>query len=56
MLYPDQMFQNGLFNPICPFGYNFLTVYIADKNMSQRGLNEYILNGRVNGTVNFQIK
>jgi hypothetical protein len=47
--YPENMFINGVFNPITPQGYNFLTGRTEDSIPPNHGLKEYVLAKRVNG-------
>lgn len=47
--YPENIIKNGVFNPICPAGYNFLTGYTDYReNIQQRGFSSS-MSGRVNG-------
>lgn len=47
--YPENIIKDGLFNPICPSGYNFLTGYTDYRdNVQQRGFSSS-MSGKVNG-------
>lgn len=52
--YPDRMFRNGIFNPICPLGYNFITGKQEDTMPPSHGIREYTITARLNGTANYQ--
>jgi hypothetical protein len=48
------MFQDGFFNPICPFDYNFITGKQEPLNAFKTGMRELSLARRVNGTPIFK--
>lgn len=53
--YPDKMFVDGLFNPVCPNGYNFLTGWTSDMPaQTPNGIKEYNISCRLNGTATFR--
>ena len=47
--YPEQIIKDGLFNPICPSGYNFLTGYTDYREDIQQRRLTPSMSGRVNG-------
>lgn len=47
--YAEKMFQNGLFNPISPQGYNFMTGRTEDTIPPNHGFREFCLARKVNG-------
>lgn len=48
--YPENIIKDGLFNPICPSGYNFLTGYTDYReDIRQIGFSSSS-SGKVNGT------
>jgi len=47
--YPEQIIKNGLFNPICPSGYNFLTGYTDYREDVQPVRINYNSTAKVNG-------
>lgn len=48
--YPEKMFQNGFFNPICPINYNFLTGLQEEMVTPSRPVSDYNITARINGT------
>jgi len=51
--YPDNIFKDGLFNPICPSGYNFLTGITEYREDVQPVRINYGTTAKVNGTRSF---
>lgn len=47
--YAEKMFQDGLFNPISPCGYNFITGRTEDTVEPNHGFKEFALARKVNG-------
>ena len=47
--YPEQIIKDGVFNPICPSGYNFLTGYTDYREDIQQRRLTPSMSGRVNG-------
>lgn len=47
--YPDNIFKNGIFNPICPSGYNFLTGITEHREDVQPVRINYNSTAKVNG-------
>jgi len=51
--YPENIFKNGLFNPICPSGYNFLTGITEHRENVLPVRINYNSNAKVNGARSF---
>jgi len=47
--YPEQIIKDGVFNPICPSGYNFLTGYTDYREDIPSLKINYNSSGKVNG-------
>lgn len=47
--YPEHIMKDGVFNPICPAGYNFLTGYTEFKKDTPQRIVTPSMSGRVNG-------
>lgn len=51
--YPDNIFKNGLFNPICPSNYNYATGWTDRLEDVQPVRINYGTTAKVNGTRSF---
>lgn len=53
--YPENIMKDGLFNPICPMGYNYITGYTECKDDNRYQNRKVVthsssMSGRINGS------